>query len=323
MKKKLWLKLLLVLLVLAAAVLLFAGNYLVDYAIVRQKNVEKDVAPPSEVSDADAGVIAENLAWIRAQKEEWLAGTTAEEVSVTSEDGLALKGDLFAGKEDSHRWLLAVHGYTGQRSDMQNIASFYGVQGYHVLTPDMRSHGESEGTYIGMGWLDRLDVLLWIDFITARDPQAEIILHGVSMGGATVMMVSSEELPENVKGIVEDCGYTSVWDIFADELAYLFHLPAFPVLDAANLMSNIRAGYDFKKASAVKQVAKSRVPMVFIHGSEDNFVHTEMVYEVYEACQTPKELLVVEGAGHGQAYQMDPELYFTTVFDFLESECFS
>lgn len=323
MKKKLWLKLLLVLLVLAAAVLLFAGNYLVDYAIVRQKNVEKDVAPPSEVSEADAGVIAENLAWIRAQKEEWLAGTTAEEVSVTSEDGLVLKGDLFAGKEDSHRWLLAVHGYTGQRSDMQNIASFYGVQGYHVLTPDMRSHGESEGTYIGMGWLDRLDVLLWIDFIIARDPQAEIILHGVSMGGATVMMVSGEELPENVKGIVEDCGYTSVWDIFADELAYLFHLPAFPVLDAANLMSNIRAGYDFKKASAVKQVAKSRVPMVFIHGSEDNFVHTEMVYEVYEACQTPKELLVVEGAGHGQAYQMDPELYFTTVFDFLESECFS
>lgn len=191
-----------------------------------------------------------------------------------------------------------------------------------MLTPDMRAHGESEGKYIGMGWLDRKDVLQWIDFIIARDPQAEIILHGVSMGGATVMMVSGEELPENVKGIVEDCGYTSVWDIFADELAYLFHLPTFPMLDAANLMSKIRAGYDFREASAVKQVAKSTVPMVFIHGSEDNFVHTDMVYEVYEACQTPKELLVVEGAGHGQAYQMDPELYFTTVFDFLDRECF-
>lgn len=322
MKKKFWLKLLLILVVLAAAVLLFAGNYLVDFAIVREENVEKDVAPPAEISEEAGNVIAENLAAINAQKEAWLAGTTVEEVSITSEDGLTLKGDLFAGDEDSHRWLLGIHGYTGQRSDTQNIASFYGEQGYHVLTPDMRAHGESEGKYIGMGWLDRKDVLQWIDFIIARDPQAEIILHGVSMGGATVMMVSGEELPENVKGIVEDCGYTSVWDIFADELAYLFHLPTFPMLDAANLMSKIRAGYDFREASAVKQVAKSTVPMVFIHGSEDNFVHTDMVYEVYEACQTPKELLVVEGAGHGQAYQMDPELYFTTVFDFLDRECF-
>ena len=294
MKKKFWLKLLLILVVLAAAVLLFAGNYLVDFAIVREENVEKDVAPPTEISEEAGNVIAENLAAINAQKEAWLAGTTVEEVSITSEDGLTLKGDLFAGDEDSHRWLLGIHGYTGQRSDTQNIASFYGEQGYHVLTPDMRAHGESEGKYIGMGWLDRKDVLQWIDFIIARDPQAEIILHGVSMGGATVMMVSGEELPENVKGIVEDCGYTSVWDIFADELAYLFHLPTFPMLDAANLMSKIRAGYDFR----------------------------DMVYEVYEACQTPKELLVVEGAGHGQAYQMDPELYFTTVFDFLDRECF-
>lgn len=322
MKKKFWLKLLLILVVLAAAVLLFAGNYLVDFAIVREENTEKDVAPPAEISEEAGNVIAENLAAINAQKEAWLEGTTVEEVSITSEDGLTLKGDLFAGDEDSHRWLLGIHGYTGQRSDMQNIASFYGEQGYHVLTPDMRAHGESEGKYIGMGWLDRKDVLQWIDFIIARDPQAEIILHGVSMGGATVMMVSGEELPENVKGIVEDCGYTSVWDIFADELAYLFHLPTFPMLDVANLMSNIRAGYDFKEASAVKQVEKSSVPTVFIHGSEDNFVHTEMVYEVYEACTAPKELLVVEGAGHGQAYQMDPELYFTTVFDFLDRECF-
>ena len=284
--------------------------------------MEKDVAPPAEISDEAGNIMAENLAAINAQKEEWLAETAVEEVSITSEDGLLLKGDLFSGDEDSHRWLLAIHGYTGQRSDMQNIASFYGVQGYHVLTPDMRAHGESEGKYIGMGWLDRTDVLQWIDFILERDSQAEIILHGVSMGGATVMMVSGEELPENVKGIVEDCGYTSVWDIFADELAYLFHLPTFPVMDAANLVANIRAGYDFKEASAVKQVEKSSVPTVFIHGSEDNFVHTEMVYEVYEACTAPKELLVVEGAGHGQAYQMDPELYFSTVFDFLDRECF-
>ena len=200
---------------------------------------------------------------------------------------------------------------------MYHIGQAYWERGFNTLMPDMSAHGESEGTYIGMGWLDRKDILLWIDYIISLDSQAEIYLHGVSMGGATVMMVSGEELPEQVQGIVEDCGYTSVWDIFSDELEYLFGLPDFPFLYSANLFGNIRAGYDFKEASAVEQVKKSQVPMVFIHGGEDNFVKTDMVYDVYEACPTEKELLVIEGAGHGQAYGMDPELYFGTIFEFF------
>lgn len=298
----------------------FAGNYLVNFAIVRQ-DTARDVAPGSVVAKEDQDTIRKNSERIEEKKTAWLSEVKQETVQIVSEDGLTLKGDIFYATEDSHRWLLAVHGYTGKRSDMQNIASFYGEQGYHVLTPDMRSHGESEGTYIGMGWLDRMDVLQWIQYILSLDPKAEIILHGVSMGGATVMMTSGEKLPGQIKGIVEDCGYTSVWDIFSDELSYLFHLPDFPFLYTAALAARYRAGYDFKEASALDQVAKSQVPILFIHGSEDNFVHTEMVYELYDACSAPKELLVVEGAGHGEAYRMDPELYFDTVFDFLKNEC--
>lgn len=319
-KRKLWWMFLLVLVLVLAGVSLFAGNYLVNFAIVRQDTAQ-DVSPESVVSEEDQDTIRENGEKIEEKKAAWISSVQQESVQITSEDGLVLKGDIFYAPRDSHKWLLAVHGYTGRRTDMQNIACFYGEKGYHVLTPDMRSHGESEGTYIGMGWLDRLDVLLWIRYILSVDPEAEIILHGVSMGGATVMMVSGEELPEQVKGIVEDCGYTSVWDIFSDELSYLFHLPDFPFLYTANLVAEYRAGYSFKEASAVDQVAKSEVPILFIHGSEDNFVHTEMVYELYEACTAPKDILVVEGAGHGEAYRMDPELYFDTVFGFLKKEC--
>ena len=172
-----------------------------------------------------------------------------------------------------------------------------------------------------MGWLDRMDVLKWIDTIVEIDPEAEIILHGVSMGGATVMMTSGEALPDNVKGIVEDCGYTSVWDIFADELDYLFGLPTFPLLNTATQRSTVLAGYDFTEASSVRQLANATVPVLFIHGSEDNFVRTDMVYEVYDACPTEKDILVVEGAGHGEAYLMDPDLYFDTVFGFLADAC--
>lgn len=319
-KKKLGLKIAIGVLVLLLAVLMFAGNYLVDFAIVRKENA-KDVAPESTVTAENQEIIDSNIKEIQEQTDQWLQMVRQEEAELVSEDGLKLKGDVFWTDSGSHKWLIAVHGYTGKRQDMQNVAGFYGLQGYNVLTPDMRAHGESQGTYIGMGWLDRQDILKWIQYVIDLDDQAEIVLHGISMGGATVMMASGEKLPQQVKGIVEDCGYTSVWDIFSDELSYLFHLPDFPILYVADGIAWLRAGYEFKSASALEQVTKSQVPILFIHGSEDNFVHTDMVYELYDACQAPKELLVIQGAGHGDAYKMDPELYFHTVFNFLEKEC--
>lgn len=319
MKKKLLIAALAVALVIAFG-LAAAGSYLVDFAIVR-KDTPPDVAPDSIVSSEDASVIENNRKITREQKEAWLSSVEAEKKTIVSDDGLTLVGEIFWNNPDSHKWLLGIHGYTSKKEDYRGFASFFAERGYHVLLPDMRSHGESEGTYIGMGWLDRLDVLKWIDLIIDMDPDAEIILHGTSMGGATVMMVSGETLPANVKGIIEDCGYASVWDIFEDELAYLFNLPPFPILNAANIVANIRAGYDFKEASSVKQVEKATVPMLFIHGSEDNFVRTDMVYEVYDACPTTKDILVMEGAGHGEAYAMDPKLYFDTIFGFISANC--
>ena len=133
------------------------------------------------------------------------------------------------------------------------------------------------------------------------------------------MMTAGEALPGNVKAVVEDCGYTSVWEIFADEMNYLFHLPTFPLLNIASGISSLRAGYSFSEASALQQIAKAQVPVLFIHGSEDNFVHTDMVYRLYDACPTEKQLLVVDGAGHGNSSNHAPDLYFETVFGFLDA----
>ena len=205
-------------------------------------------------------------------------------------------------------------------ASMSILASYYGLKGWNALLPDLRGCGDSEGEYIGMGWPDRKDMLQWINWIIARDQGAQIVLHGISMGGATVMMTAGEALPGNVKAVVEDCGYTSVWDIFADELDYLFHLPAFPLLNIASGISTLRAGYSFTEASALKQIAKAQVPVLFIHGSEDNFVHTDMVYPLYDACSAEKQLLVVEGAGHGNSSNHAPDLYFETVFSFLADQ---
>ena len=309
-----------VLLVILAAALAGVGNYMVNFAIVRSQE-HRDVSPASIVTEENKSAISENRAAIDAQKRAWLSMTKVEKTQITSADGLTLVGQIYWNREPGHKWLLGIHGYTGKKEDAENVASFFAQQGYNVLLPDMRAHGESEGTYIGMGWLDRKDVLLWIDAIVSLDPEAQIILHGTSMGAATVMMAAGETLPANVRGIIEDCGYTSVWDIFADELSYLFGLPTFPVLNVSSLVAQVRAGYSFKEASALRQLEKATVPILFIHGSEDNFVRTDMVYTLYDACPTEKELLVVEGAGHGEAYAMDPELYFDTVFGFIERVC--
>lgn len=237
-------------------------------------------------------------------------------VAVAAVIVVLLAADLFAGNylvsfalerssasgsavapEDSHRWVIAVHGYTGGRQHMYAYGAYYAERGYNVLTPDLCAHGESEGRYIGMGWLDRKDILKWIGLILDRDNAAEIVLHGVSMGGGTVMMTAGEDLPENVVAVVNDCGYTSVWDVFSDELEYLFRLPDFPFLYTASAIAKLRAGYTFGEASSLEQVKKAGVPMLFMHGSQDNFVHTEMVYRLYDACPTDKELFIAKGAG--------------------------
>ena len=150
-------------------------------------------------------------------------------------------------------------------------------------------------------------------------PEARILVFGESMGAATAMDVAGESLPANVKCIIEDCGYTSVWDEFSLQLKDVFGLPSFPLLDVANLVCNVRAGYDFHKASSVEQLKHATVPMLFIHGDQDTFVPYSMLDQNYDACASKvKQKLTIHGATHAKSAQVDPELYWNTVDDFLD-----
>ena len=261
-----------VILAVLLAVDIFIGNYLVSFALTRPDEKGRSVAPESSTTSEADKITDANIRMLSEKTKAWLETVSPETAEIQSDDGLHLKGDIISTPEENHLWAIVIHGYTAKRIYMYDYACAYAEQGWNVLLPDMRTHGESEGNYIGMGWLDRLDVLKWIDLIRERDEQAQIILHGVSMGGATVMMTSGENLPENVRAIIDDCGYTSVWDIFSDELNYLFHLPEFPFLYTADVISKIRAGYSFQEAYALNQVEHAEVPMMFIHGSADSFV---------------------------------------------------
>lgn len=215
-------------------------------------------------------------------------------------------------------WVITIHGYMSNGTEMTEFAKNFQKMGYNVLMPDLRGHGMSEGKYVGMGWHDRLDIIDWINYILENNPDDRIILFGVSMGAATTMMTTGEELPSNVKLAISDCGYTSVWEEFSYQLKELFGLSEFPVLYAASNSCSINAKYSFKEASSIEQVKKSNTPTLFIHGNADDFVPFDMLESIYEAASCEKEKLIVEGAGHGLAFSVNPELYWKTIGDFIE-----
>lgn len=237
-----------------------------------------------------------------------------EDVYIMS-DSLRLHGKLF--KNPGTKYALVCHGYTSKAKHMAGFVNKFHSLGYNVLAVDARAHGDSEGTKIGMGWVERFDVIEWIKYIISLEPDAQIILHGVSMGASTVLMASGEELPKNVKAIIADCGYTSEWDEFRQE-ADVLHIPWFPVLNASSAISKVRDGYDFKQASAVEQVKKSHIPTLFIHGSKDELVPYGMLNELYSAANCEKEILTIQGAGHALSSSVASELYWNTVETFLK-----
>lgn len=189
-------------------------------------------------------------------------------------------------------------------------------EGYNLLIPDLRGHGQSEGDYIGMGWDDRKDIIQWMNYIIQKDKNASIILYGVSMGGATVMNASGEKLPSQVKVIIEDCGYTSVWDMLKTRIR-MNEWQSEVALNMASLVTKIRAGYALGDVQPIQQVKKSQIPILFIHGGNDDFVPVSMVNELYNAAKCPKEKLIVEGAGHANSCSVNSDLYYTTILKFI------
>ena len=311
--------------VAALAGLALAGNFLVDFAL--NPHSEVSMAATMRSGDVDGLDYAEAPKLDEAYAEEAAAWFDAERRSVShvADDGTELLGWELSGAEDGayadgHTWAVVCHGYIGRPADMAKYAYHFAQLGMDVLMPAARGHERNvDAGLIQMGYGDAKDLLGWIDDIVARDPEARIILFGVSMGGAEVMMASGMSgLSENVRLIVEDCGYTSVWDEFVLQLDNVFGLPSFPILNVADAACLLRAGYTFEAASSVESLRSASVPMLFIHGDEDAFVPFSMLDECYDACESEeKEKLVVPGAGHGLSASTDPDLYWGTVDDFI------
>lgn len=219
----------------------------------------------------------------------------------------------------TERTALLVHGYGCCSLDMLHIAFIYHrLLGMNVLMPDLYGHGLSRGDHVNMGWLDRLDVLQWSAVADSLfGGGTRMVLHGISMGGATVMMASGECLPPYVCAFVDDCGYTSVWDEFSSELYERFNLSSSLLMCTTSLLCRHRYGWSFQEADCVSQVIRCRLPMLFIHGEKDTFVPTRMVSELFRVKPEPKRIWIAKGSKHARSYADHPDEYASRVASFI------
>lgn len=261
--------------------------------------------------------LKENRNRLLSEAAEWIETAKRNKIYAGTSDGYRLVAEEFP-ERTSETWVLLLHGYTGWKEEMYQFAHWYQKQGYAVLVPDLRCQGESEGDFIGMGWTDHYDCQLWIEHILQESPDAKIILHGQSMGAATALiMAGSPEISQHIKAVISDSAYTEAYDMFGDKITEWFHLPAALFVDSACVMLRLRGGYDLRDASPLRAVQNGRVPTLFIHGEEDRMIDVDMSYTLFEKAVCEKELFIVEGAGHAQAQDKDPDAYYGRIEDFL------
>ena len=239
---------------------------------------------------------------------------------IFSSDGVRLKA-VQKINQDSHKWVILVHGYRSDHSMMNEFARIYREKGYNTLQPDNRAHGSSSGECIGMGYSDAEDILRWTSYIVELDPQAEIDLHGVSMGAAALMILSDNTLlPDNVKVIVADSGYSSAMDYVCFKLKSITGIRLRIIPELMSWFTDRKTGFSLKEASPLEHVKKSRIPILFIHGEKDTTVPVGDAYSLYEAASCTKELYVCENAGHGESAFFNPERYWDKIFYFIDEE---
>lgn len=280
------------------------------------------LTPEDKISSKNAdsySYMYDNYPFLRPWVDSLMNANALKDTFIINTEGRKLHGFYVYASQPTSKTAVIVHGYTDNAIRMFMIGYMYSQDlGFNILLPDLQFHGDSEGIAVQMGWKDRLDVLQWMkiaDSIFGTNTQ--MVVHGISMGAATTMMVSGEKQEDFVKCFVEDCGYTDVWDEFSYELQSTYRLPVFPLLYTTNWLCKRKYGWGFKEASALKQIIHCELPMFFIHGDQDTYVPTSMVYSLYEAKAVPKELWLVPGATHAMSYRDNKGEYTQRIRQFV------
>ncbi|WP_285023789.1 alpha/beta hydrolase [Lactococcus garvieae] len=299
-----------IILSLLIVIILASGFYFFKFAEIRNDNTENEAASTATGRTKN---FEKNNDFIKQNSIDW---------KIKSSDDFQLVGKYLPAQQKTNKTVILIHGYKSDHTSMSDYAAMFNKMGYNILMPDNRASGKSEGKYIGYGYLDAKDYLLWIDEVLSKNGQeSEILVMGESMGAATTMMLSGMNPPQQVKCYIEDAGYSSVAEEIKYQAKSMFHLPDWIssfMIPVVSTYSKVFAGYDYYQASATELLKKNDRPMLFIHGESDDFVPTKFIDEVYPATKGRKEKYTVPGAKHVQSYAKNPKKYEEIVKSFTE-----
>lgn len=237
--------------------------------------------------------------------------------SITSFDGTRLYAKYYECQKGAPIELM-FHGYRGTAErDLSGGMQRCFALGHNSFIVDQRCSGKSGGNVITFGMKERLDCLEWIKFVISTfGPDTKIILVGISMGASTVLMAAGEELPDNVVGVLADCGFSSAQDIIKKVIKQI-GLPVFICYPLVRLGAKIFGRFDLHETSAYEALAKCKVPVIFFHGEADDFVPMEMSQKNHEVCRCKKHIVTIPNAAHGLSYLVDPERYLDEMRKFF------
>ncbi len=309
-------------LILAGSTVLAAGvaTFVVSKMLVSVATKRKIIKFPEKIQDKlTGGLISDPNASKVLSASKNLEMLPTEKVEIKSYDDTVLAGRIYHATNPK-RVIVAMHGWRSSwQIDYGLTANFYHANECTVIYPDQRGQNESGGDHIGFGVLERYDCLEWVKYAVERfGDDIPIYLCGVSMGATTVLMTLGFDLPDNVKGIIADCGFTSPHDIWEHVINNNLRLNSKITYPIANAICKHEAKFDGEEYSTICALENNDRPVLFIHGSADAFVPPEMTFRNYMACKAPKELLIVPDAGHGMSYITAPKTYEKTVIGFFK-----
>ena len=272
-----------------------------------QKRGSKALGAEAPKVKMDEGLEEATAAFVKKNKDEW---------QIRSDfDGSRLYG-WFTDNHDQTT-VIMVHGFGVDHNSLNVHAQLFDKLGCNVLQIDNHAAGKSEGKYLGWGYIESLDLINWIKELISRRPNDKIILFGASMGAATVMLTSGNDLPKNVKLIIEDSGYTSATNILSYHCQKRYHIKGKWLIKGISLVSKIRAGFSYDQTNCQKALSKNKLPIMFMHGRNDFTVPFEMRDELSTCGKAPKK--VYESLGvHIRSYYVDSKNYQEAVENFLK-----
>jgi uncharacterized protein len=251
----------------------------------------------------------------------WLEEQQPLDWWVTNAKGIRLHALYLPSSRPDANLVVLVHGYSANAKTMAMFAKVYREQtDMAILMPDLRAHGQSEGRYLGFGWLEKDDLALWIEVAHQRMGYTpKTLLHGLSLGASTVLNTAAVVHPPSVVGVISDSAFSDLRAQFTRQLTSIFRLPTFPLIDLGNFWCKLRLGFDYREGSPITHSSKIAVPVLLIHGDIDRFVPTEMSEALYAILTCPKKLVHYPDAAHALNYARHPQAYQNELHAFLRT----